>query len=297
MRTAWIGALLALLFPACGGASPALETAALQGTVYELDGQTLDRSGVSVTVLETGAMDLTDSNGAFRFDELTPGVYTLDFDTVLATAALLDGEAGEEPGERPHDEAIEDEEGRPKVDVPEGGGEIDVRVKIVDGEVTDFSVGHHEERHAIGWLEPVADGLHVEGKVRLSAEGDSHELAVCVWGLEHGDVVTVWIGDDLVADPVANAEGYACFERRFESVANLFGRTVHVRLAGELILSGEIPDLPPEMPPPDKGEDGEEPKGEDETEGDATDGETDGGDAGSDESKDTEEGTGDGEPR
>jgi hypothetical protein len=263
MRTAWIGALLALLLPACGGASPALETAALQGTVYELDGQTLDRSGVSVTVLETGAMYLTDRNGDFRFDDLAPGVYTLDFSTALTAAAMFDGETEEEPGDRPHDEAVEDEEGRPKVDVPEGGGEIDVRVKIEDGEVTDFSVGHHEERHAIGWLEPVADGLHVEGKIRLSAEGDVHELAVCVWGLEHGDAITVWIGDDLVADPVANAEGYACFERLFENVANLFGRTVQVRLGDELIFAGKIPDLPPEMPPPDKGEDGEEPKGED----------------------------------
>ena len=46
----------------------------------------------------------------------------------------------------------------------------------------DFSVGCHEERHAISWLEPVADGLHVEGKIRLTADGDRYEIAVCVWG-------------------------------------------------------------------------------------------------------------------
>jgi len=289
MKTAWIGALLALLLPACGGASTALETAALQGNVYELDGQTLDRSGVSVTLIETGATYLTDANGDFRFGELTPGTYTLDFDTVLTTASLLSEEGEEERGDRPHDDAVEDEEGRPKVDVPVDGGEIDVRVKIEDGEVTDFSVGHHEERHAIAWLEPVADGLQLEGKIRLTAEGDRLELAVCVWGLEHGDVITVWIGDDLVADPVANAEGEACFERAFENVARLFGRAVHVKLGDELVLSGEIPALPAEKPPPREGgedaPDGEGDGNEDGDGDDGADGETDG----------NEEGAGDGE--
>ncbi|MHC5051526.1 MAG: carboxypeptidase-like regulatory domain-containing protein, partial [Planctomycetota bacterium] len=101
MRTAWISALLlALLLPACGGASPALETAALQGTVYELDGQTLDRSGVSVTLIETGATYMTDTNGDFRFNDLAPGVYTLDFDTMLTTAPLLSEEGEEASGDR-----------------------------------------------------------------------------------------------------------------------------------------------------------------------------------------------------
>ena len=302
MRTAWIGALLALLLPACGGASTALETAALQGNVYELDGQTLDRSGVSVTLIETGATYLTDANGDFRFGELTPGTYTLDFDTVLTTASLLSEEGEEERGDRPHDDAVEDEEGRPKVDVPVDGGEIDVRVKIEDGEVTDFSVGHHEERHAIAWLEPVTDGLELEGKIRLTAEGDRHELAVCVWGLEHGDVITVWIGDDLVADPVANAEGEACFERAFENVANLFGRAVHVKLGDQLVLSGEIPALPAEKPPPREGGedapdgegDGHEGEGEDKERPEGDDGEPDGG-AGDDEPDGEGDGEADGE--
>jgi hypothetical protein len=261
MRTRWIGALLALLLPACGGASPALETAALQGTVYELDGQTLDRSGVSVTVIETGATYLTDLDGDFRFEDLAPGVYTLDFDTMLTTAALLSEEGDGEAGDRPHDEAVEDEEGRPKVEVPTDGGEIDVRVKIEGGEVTDFSVGCHEERHAIAWLEPVADGVHLEGKVRLSAEGDRQELAVCVWGLEHGDAITVWIGDDLVADPVANEGGEACFERLIENGTALAGRAVYVKLGDELLLAGEIPALPVEKPPP--GEDSSEEEAKD----------------------------------
>jgi hypothetical protein len=274
MRTAWISALLlALLLPACGGASPALETAALQGTVYELDGQRLDRSGVSVTLIETGATYMTDTNGDFRFNDLAPGVYTLDFDTMLTTAALLSEEGEEASGDRPHDEAVEDEEGRPKVEVPADGGEIDVRVKIEDGEVTDFSVGCYEERHAVAWLEPVADGVGLEGKIRLTADGDRHELAVCVWGLEHGDVITVWIGDDLVADPVANAGGEACFERVVENGANLAGRAVYVKLGDELVLAGEIPALPAEKPPPseDGHEEGdkespEEPVGEGESE-------------------------------
>jgi hypothetical protein len=187
----------------------------------------------------------------------------------------------------------------------------------VDGEVTDFSVGCHEERHAIAWLEPVADDVALEGKIRLTADGDRHELAVCVWGLEHGDAITVWIGDDLVADPVANAEGEACFERAFENLANLAGRAVYVRLGDELVLAGEIPALPAEKPPPreDGGEEGgkespeepngegepkeghdEEPAGEEPNGEGESDGSSEEGDAGSDENKDIEGGV-EGEPR
>ncbi|MHC4549728.1 MAG: carboxypeptidase-like regulatory domain-containing protein [Planctomycetota bacterium] len=275
MKTSILCASLALLLPACGGSSlPTLETAALRGTVVELNGQTLDRSGVSVTLLESGARYLTDVNGEFGFTALEPGVYTLDFDTTLTSAALLGEEGEAEHGDRPHDDEVEDEEGRPQVEVPADGGDIEVVVTIEDGEVTDFSVGHHQERHAVAWLEPVADGLAVEGKIRVSARGDAQALAICVWGLEPGDVLTIWIGDDLIGDPRANEGGEACLERLVDSLAALAGRRVTVKVEGETVLVGEIPELPPEMEPPHDGDDepGEE-DGEGRHEEDGHDGE------------------------
>ena len=86
MRTALFGflcAVTALLIPACGGGSTnaTIQTAALQGLVYEIDGQTFDRSGVAVTVVETGETVITGVDGSFEFTDLPAGRYTLDFDT------------------------------------------------------------------------------------------------------------------------------------------------------------------------------------------------------------------------
>ena len=50
----WMTCTLLTLFAACSGSGePTLQTAALTGTVTELDGQNVDRSGVSVTLIET----------------------------------------------------------------------------------------------------------------------------------------------------------------------------------------------------------------------------------------------------
>ena len=50
-----------------------MESAALEGVIYELDGQTIDRSGISVTVLETGESVLTGADGTFEFAVVPAG--------------------------------------------------------------------------------------------------------------------------------------------------------------------------------------------------------------------------------
>ncbi|MDH3591356.1 MAG: hypothetical protein OER88_05730, partial [Planctomycetota bacterium] len=64
----FLALLMTMLLAACGGggpSAPALEFAALEGLVYEVDGQTADRSGVMVEVLETGQTAVTAADGRF----------------------------------------------------------------------------------------------------------------------------------------------------------------------------------------------------------------------------------------
>ena len=78
------------LLAACGGGSPTgatLQTAALEGLVYEVDGQTVERSGMIVTVLETGEFAVTGPDGRFSFRDLPAGSITLEFDSSLAWKA------------------------------------------------------------------------------------------------------------------------------------------------------------------------------------------------------------------
>ena len=77
------GALLLPLLTACGGSGGAYHPASsaqLQGAVTELDGQTLNRDGVDITVVETGDHIMTRADGSFSFPNLEPGWYTLQFD-------------------------------------------------------------------------------------------------------------------------------------------------------------------------------------------------------------------------
>ena len=77
---------LLILLTACsgGGSTPetTLGSAALSGLVVEVDGQTLDRSGVSVRVVETGDTAVTGADGRFAFPDLPPGTATLQATSV-----------------------------------------------------------------------------------------------------------------------------------------------------------------------------------------------------------------------
>ena len=389
MRIVILGAVLALLLPACGGGgtTAGLSTAALQGTVYEVGGQTSDRSGVQVRVLETGEVFLTDANGTFVFTGLRPGRYTLDFDTALNAASQLaenlegedgegegegdgegdgeghgegegdeptggegddregDGEGeGDEPKDEPRDDDCdgdddrgednhegegeeddgEDGEGHPVVDVPAEGGLIQMRVALdANGDVIEFSMGDHAERHAMAHLYRAEEtDVLAGGKIKLTSVEGEERFKIAIHCLEPGTVVTLYIQEReaapvLIGDPVADEEGEICFVAESGNLplnaANLdelAGLRIEVRLAAtdELILVGEVPDLPPELPHPDgpgddepgNDENGDDESGDDEN-GDDEHGDDESGDDenGDDESGDDETGNdehGDGEP-
>ncbi len=214
------GKLLGLLalFAACGGGGggTALQTAAMRGVVYELDGQTLDRSGVLVTVMENGSSQLTGPDGRFSFDSLPAGTLTLQFGSSLVVAAQEsegeaeegDGEEGEEhdgeehdgeehdgeehdgeeheaDGEGEHEHADEDgegEEGEWHVAGVAHREEVEVRVALRDGKVIEFRLLARDRLRAESRLHraEASPDEDVAGKVRVESrrEGDRFAIAV-----------------------------------------------------------------------------------------------------------------------
>ena len=263
MRSTMVGAVVALLVSGCGGgAGTVLQTGAVKGVVYEVDGQSQDVSGVEVKVLETGDAATTDGAGEFEFSDLPPGKYTLDFEEKPGAPEEDYKEEGHEPlGE----DAIEDEEGRPVVEVSEEGGDVEVRVALENGEVKEFSMGDYEERHAVAYLE-AEPGVELEGKVRISAE-EGQRIKISIYGLSEGEEVDLYIFDkaDGRSTPIdtvaADGEGQVCYERHAgegetlplgaEKVEDLAGLCVEVRAHSddELLMSGEVPRLPEEREP------------------------------------------------
>jgi hypothetical protein len=79
--------------------------------VTELDGQTLNRDGVDITVVETGDHIMTRADGSFAFPNLEPGWYTLQFDRrVLAAEAQEEGQEEEQESEETNSEEENKEE-------------------------------------------------------------------------------------------------------------------------------------------------------------------------------------------
>lgn len=252
---AFASAVFALGLAGCGGATgPSVQGAAVQGVVYELDGQSLDLSGVDVTLMETGESATTDGLGGFRFDGLAPGTYTLGFEE-----GMRDGGDGDRDGDD-----VQDGEGRPRVEVPADGSDVEVRVRIEDGKVTEFSVGCRESRHAVARLF-LAEGVErdLEGKIEVGVSEHGQRFAVCVWGLDAGTVIEVFVGGESAGVATATGEGGACLVREdvlplgVEHVGELAGLRVDVVLAStqEALLVGEVPDLPEERP--EEGEGGD----------------------------------------
>jgi len=272
---------------ACGGggeAAPSLQSASLAGTVIELEGQTVDRSGVEVTLLETGEMAVTGADGRFSFTEVPPGSATLAFASGQIALLSGDDEAGEpdevedpdgaDEGEEADEadeveEADEDDEGNPRIRTVREGDDIEVRITIRDGEVVEFHVSGSGERKAIDRLDRPADSPNadVTGKVKVESEfvGDE-EFEVEVEHLAPGTVVEVFLADPEVPElftsigtAPADEFGEAELERETEdgdalplgvsSVDELRDFLVEVRLAetGELLLFGTVPALPAEI--------------------------------------------------
>ncbi len=300
-----------------------LQTSALEGTVYEVDGEANNLGGIGVTLSETGHFAVTGSDGSFSFEDLDAGSYTLRFDTHGEIADESDD--GESEGDAR--EEGEDSEGHPRVDVNGDGDRVEVRVAIEDGEVKDFSVGHHEYRHAIARMFPAEHAPYrAEGRIKIAEIEDGFRFVVTAAPFEPGTVVEIWV-DDRKHDPVlvgtAVAEGGEIFFERDTRASDLlpFGvldidalenYRVEVRLADteELMLIGEIPALPREMEHPreedgkddDEEESDDDERDEDESDDDderdedesdddedESDGEDDESDDGDDESDDDEE--------
>ncbi len=274
MNRAFLGAALALLIPACTGGSEgaALQTSTLRGLVVEVDGQSNDVSGVDIKLVEKGEETSSAGDGSFSFHDLEPGTYTLDF----AGKGNSDEPRGDDGFEHEGDE-FEDGEGRPKIEVTEEGGDVEIRVSIEDGDIKEISVVCYECRHAMAKLfrREGAEESELAGSIQLSA-AEGERFKVKVEGLEPETGIEIWIGDDFIDDVRANLEGEACYVAETGmlpldavSLDELAGLRLEVRLAGtdEFVLVGEIPDLPKEMERPrendEEGEDGKnEPDGE-----------------------------------
>jgi len=251
-----------------GGAAPNLQSASLAGTVIELEGQTVDRSGVEVTLLETGETAVTGADGRFSFAEIPAGTATLAFAGGEIALMTEGGDDSAEPDEV--EEADEDDDGNPRIRTVREGDDIDVRVTIRDGEVVEFHVSGSGERKAIDRLDRPADSPNpdVTGKVKVESEsaGDE-EFEVEVEHLDPGTVVEVFLADPKtpemftsIGTAPADALGEAELERETEdgdalplgvsSMDELRDFLVEVRLAetGELLLTGTVPALPTEIP-------------------------------------------------
>ena len=268
MKCLSICAAVALL-AACGGSGTnALGGAAVMGVVYEVDGQSANLEGVEVTVLETGERVVTETDGSFEFREMEPGSYTLDFG----------GDDNYEAGE----DELEDGAGHPIVEVTEDGGDVEIHVALENGEVIDFTIGDYEGRHAVAHLHAQDELSELEGKIRLSNEEGEH-IKLSIAGLGAGESVDVLIfdaddagaGSSPVATLTADAEGKICYSvdtaegdmlpLNAEDLEDLAGLRIEIRATddGELLLSGEVPDLPAEREEPNGEEPGgEEPNGE-----------------------------------
>jgi hypothetical protein len=272
-----VGALGALMLAACGGSTgsaPAVfETAALEGVVVEVDGQTTSLGGIEVRVVETGATVFTAVDGSFTIAGLEPGSYRLAFDAGLPQVAHeKDANAGDGQKERDLEaerEEREDRDGHPVIEVTRACGKITIAVKLENGTVKEFTIGEHAVRHARSKLhrpEGVAfEGFHPVGRISVSAAGadgaERQVFRVKVEGVPGGSVLELFVdlrdeqGPVSVGTAIADGEGEALYVRdtgegqelpRGVGLGDLAGKRLEVRLmqTDTLILVGEIPHLP-----------------------------------------------------
>jgi hypothetical protein len=268
-----------LLIAACGGSGDdtSTRTAALRGVVYEVDGQTVDRSGVNVTLLQTGRTLTTGPTGTFEFAGIPAGEISLQFGSSIVPAAHGDGDDRERRrGDDDDLEDGEDDSGRWHVRGVSGGDDVKVRVAIRDGKVVEFSCSARNRLRAEARLRR-ADGspdADVEGKVKVESRADREKFAIEAEHLAAGSIVEFFLDDPSTPEgfvsigtaTAAGLEGEAELELNTNdgavlplgaaAVSELEGFAIEVRLVagGALLLTGEVPGLPagggdPGMPP------------------------------------------------
>ena len=237
MRFAFLGSLLASALAACGGGgagTTATQSAALQGVVYEVDGQTVDRAGVQVRVLETGQVATTGADGRFFFSRVPADAFTLDFGTTLAALAQsgpgggggnddppgddngggggggADDPAGDDNGGGGNgaddpagddngidDDTDEDEDGNPHVSGVSGGDTVEVLAAVEDGQVVELSISCGDRVRAEARLTRDANSpdADVQGKVRVESRADREKFTVEAEHLDAGTAVEFFLSD------------------------------------------------------------------------------------------------------
>jgi hypothetical protein len=260
------------LAAACGGsapsADPVLQSAALQGYVYEVDGQTVDRAGIDVRVLETGEIATTDAEGRFAFAGVPAGGVTLEFGSTLISLAQREGPGGGGNGEqnqeqhqegeqeqerhRHADDEGEDEDGHPHLHGLVVGDRVQVRCAIEDGEVREFFMAGVDRLRAMTFLtrDPDSPDADVKGKVKIESRTDRERFEIEVEHLSAGTAINIYLaappaeGEDpdfsFLGSATANTDGEAEIERDTrdgdqlplgaETVAELEGVLIEVRL-------------------------------------------------------------------
>lgn len=271
-----------LLLAACGGggSGTSLQTAALSGTVYELNGQSQNLAGVQVTVLETGATDVTGADGRFNVGDVPPGMVTLRFGSTLRALALSgDGQGGtggvdDNGGAGEIEDEIEDQEnedGDLEIHGISSGEQIDVNVALDSGKLTGFSRSGDERLHSDSHLvrSDLSPDPDVEGKVKIESRDDREKFSLEVEHIDAGATVEIFLDDPTTTDvgfqsigtAVADLDGEAEYEKNTKDgdtlplgvlkVEELVGFLIEVRTdTGDLLLTGEVPPLPPADPVP-----------------------------------------------
>ncbi len=251
MRFLMMSALVlgAFFLTACGGGgSPVLETAALSGTIVQVDGQTLNRAGVTVELVENGAVVTTDGTGAFAFPDLSPGVFTLRFGRAGLAGNSTDDNGT--PDQGPGDNAIGS--------IPVGAGDdVDVKVAVDGNNATEVSISRNGRREARVRLTRAADSpdADVSGKIKVRS-GNGEKLEIEAEDLAPGDVVEFLLDGIVIGSAAADADGEAELEIETNdggllpleaaTVADLEGLSVEVRFmdGGATLLTGTVPELP-----------------------------------------------------
>jgi hypothetical protein len=262
-RIAVLSAFLSVLV-ACGGGSttPTTGTAALSGLVYEVDGQTVDRSGVQVRVVETGDTAVTGADGRFRLDGIPAGTVTLQFASTGAALAQA-GPGDDAPGSEVENEDEDDGNGNPQVTLP-ADAEAEVRASMSGGSLAEFALVKDDRVRAETRLTRTVAATGQEGKIRVEQRADREKFDLEVEQAAQGDAFDVYLIDPDTGDRtfieriVAGIDGEAELERNTNdgdqlplgasTVDELVGFGIEVEFGGDVILTGTVPELPDWVP-------------------------------------------------
>ncbi|MCZ6786596.1 MAG: hypothetical protein O7E54_05470 [Planctomycetota bacterium] len=246
-----------------GGSGSESGTAALRGVVFQVDGQTQDRSGVQIRLIETGASVTTDRDGRFSFASVPAGRITLGVGQSLVAVPHERGDDDEGDDADDDDADDDDDDDDADDDADDDECDVEVRCSVSDGHIDEISIVRCDDREAKARLvrSPDSPDPDVEGKVEVEADDGEEEFEIEAEHLDPGTIVEFFLADPDDADNfrsigtvAADAGGEA--ELEFEdgaalplgaaSLDELADFLIEVRLAatGETLLTGTVPALP-----------------------------------------------------